>query len=86
MSDRLLLSELQRCHVVSDSGRRIGRVFDVRVREEDDAPPRLEALVVGPRGLLRRLGVGRGSGTEVPWRAVVRRDGSTLVARDTAAT
>jgi hypothetical protein len=68
--------------VVGGDGRRIGRVFDVRVvRDQDGGPPRVDALLVGPRGLLRRLGIGRGTTTEVRWSDVVRREGTSLVAQ-----
>lgn len=85
------LSELLKREVVSESGRRLGRVHDVR-GELVEGHLRVTGLVAGKLGILERYGVGtHGSGGPgqakvhghpiIPWDRVVR-VGSTVVVRD----
>jgi sporulation protein YlmC with PRC-barrel domain len=84
---RLCLSDLQRLHVVTEDGERIGHVFDIASRlEQPDQPPVLETLLIGRGGLARRLGVGRGRVTEVAIGDVVRIGDGEIVVRRQART
>jgi sporulation protein YlmC with PRC-barrel domain len=82
------LSDLLGLEVRTQSGDRIGRVYDVRA----ELRPRslaITGLVVGRLGLLERLGLGApGTATRVrakdvvPWTAVVRADRRGVVVED----
>jgi sporulation protein YlmC with PRC-barrel domain len=85
------LSELLNREVVSESGRRLGRVHDVR-GELVAGHLRVTGLVAGKLGILERFGVGtHGSGGPrqakvhghpiIPWERVVR-VGAEVVVRD----
>jgi hypothetical protein len=90
------LSEIIRSQVVTESGERLGHVFDVRVARRANSSPdradqqwRITGVVVGRRGLRERVGFvsGRRSAPTldrdfIPWDAILRLDGETLVARD----
>ncbi len=68
--DRLALSGLIGRVVRDRSGRRLGRVYEVRGHWEEDGSVVLDELLVGRRALLRRL---RGPGPHergIPWAAV----------------
>jgi hypothetical protein len=80
---RLRLSSLQRCEVVTESGDRVGHVFDVATDLVDpSAPPAVRALLLGRAGLARRLGIGRGRAGAVSIDDVVAlRQGQVLVRR-----
>jgi sporulation protein YlmC with PRC-barrel domain len=74
------LSSLQRRKVVTEAGRSLGRVYDLR----GDLKPRsldVVGLVVGQRGLLEHLGAVKREEC-IPWDAVVRIDGKRIVVRD----
>lgn len=82
------LSELLGTEVVTESGRRLGQVHDVRaeVRPRSVA---ITGLVIGRLGYLERLGVGapesRGRNLKrdvVAWSRVVRADARGIVVRD----
>jgi sporulation protein YlmC with PRC-barrel domain len=85
------LSVLLDRKVVTESGRSLGRAFDVRGESRSDGFVVI-ALVVGQRGLLERLGIGnprRGrrrhkqwDRSTVPWEAVLRLQGGRIVVRD----
>jgi sporulation protein YlmC with PRC-barrel domain len=84
------LSELLGTTVRSESGRKLGRVRDVRA---ELAPRSLKVtgLVVGGLGGLERLGIGApGSAARIrtrdviPWEAVVRADRRGIVVREAA--
>jgi sporulation protein YlmC with PRC-barrel domain len=85
------LSELLNREVISESGRRLGHVHDVR-GELVEGRLRVIGLVAGKPGILERYGVGtHGSGGPaqakvhghpiIPWDQVVR-VGSKVVVRD----
>jgi sporulation protein YlmC with PRC-barrel domain len=83
-------TDLLGTEVATESGRALGRVHDLRA---DLTPRTLEitGLVVGPAGLVERLGIGAPeSGARirtrdvVPWSAVLRADRSRIVVRDDA--
>lgn len=85
------ISELLKREVVNESGRRLGRVHDVR-GELVGGQLRVTGLVAGRLGILERFGVGtHGSGGPrqakvhghpiIPWEHVVR-VGSQVVVRD----
>jgi sporulation protein YlmC with PRC-barrel domain len=70
--------------VVTESGRRIGRCHDMRA-VLGRGLPRVEAVVVGHRGRLERLGIGTPRAhtpNAVPWDAVLRIEGDRIVVRD----
>ena len=70
--------------VETQSGRRLGRCHDMRA-VLGRGLPRIDALVVGHRGRLERLGIGTPrahSPNAVPWEAVVRIEGDRIVVRD----
>jgi sporulation protein YlmC with PRC-barrel domain len=85
------LSELLGRRVVCESGKKLGRVHDVR-GELVDGRLRITGLAAGDLGILERYGVGtHGSGGPgrakvhghaiIPWQRVVR-VGSEVVVRD----
>jgi sporulation protein YlmC with PRC-barrel domain len=82
------LSELLSLTVTTESGRKLGRVHDVRALLRPRSV-RVDGFVVGTFGLVERLGIGapasgqRVRGREVvPWSAVVRCDRGGIVVRD----
>jgi sporulation protein YlmC with PRC-barrel domain len=86
------LSDLLDRVVVTESGEKLGRCFDVR-GERKGTKLEVTGLVIGPRGLLERLGIGPSRGEAkrhhkvwahdaVPWKAVVRLAGGRIVVKD----
>lgn len=82
------LSELIGREVVDETGRRFGKVFDVRASATGDEPPVLVGLVVGRGGLVERVFGSRMAGERllsplpiVPWAHVVRVERETVVVR-----
>jgi sporulation protein YlmC with PRC-barrel domain len=86
------LSELLDRQVVTESGRSLGRAFDVRGRWTGKEV-QVTALVVGRGGFLERLGIGSSQGERrrhhktwkhdtVPWEAVLRLQDGRIVVRD----
>jgi sporulation protein YlmC with PRC-barrel domain len=85
------LSDLLHRKVVTESGRSLGHVHDLRAEQRGD---RLfvTAILVGRRAFLQHFGVGvtagrqgtklRASAGTVPWEAVVRFSSGTIVVRD----
>jgi hypothetical protein len=79
------LTDLLGAELVTESGERLGHVFDVRVKrdprssaERADQQWRVDALLYGEKGLIERFGlfaarqrVARGRHDELPWRDVV---------------
>jgi len=81
-------SELLRLDVRTESGEKLGRVYDVRA-ELTMRSLKVTGLVVGRLGLLERLGVGAPESQDhirthdlIPWNAVVRADRRGIVVRD----
>jgi len=67
--------------VEDQSGRRIGRVFEARGHWDGDGSIVIDELLVGRRGLLRRL---RGPGPDahgIPWQAVMEVAEERIVVR-----
>ena len=82
------LGELLGIQVRTESGERIGRVYDVRGELTRQAL-KVTGLVVGRAGVLERLGLGAPESEVrirtrdvVPWSAVVRVDRRGVVVRD----
>jgi sporulation protein YlmC with PRC-barrel domain len=76
------LSSLLRRQVVTESGRSLGRCYDVR-GELTATRLRITGLCVGRRAWLEHLGVRpHAERTVVPWEAVVRIEGDRFVVRD----
>ncbi len=84
------LSSFLRARVVTESGRSVGRCYDVRA-ELSSSSLRVTGLVVGRRGLLEHFGLGAGASASgarvrergtVPWDAVVRLERGRIVVRD----
>lgn len=82
------LTDLLGLSVQTESGERLGRVHDVRA-EVTSKEVRVTGLVVGPLGILERLGFGdprsralARSKDIVRWSAVVRADRRGVVVRD----
>ena len=85
------LSELLHRKVVTESGRRLGHVHDLRAEQRGD---RLFVtnVLIGRRAFLEHFGLGVSAGKQgtklrtsagsVPWDAVVRLSSGTLVVRD----
>jgi sporulation protein YlmC with PRC-barrel domain len=69
--------------VVTESGRELGKCRDLRASLGRGRPV-VEAVVVGRRGWLEHLGIGRPTGLRnaVSWEAVVRIEGDRIVVRD----
>jgi sporulation protein YlmC with PRC-barrel domain len=87
----MTLGELLNREAVTESGRRLGRLHDLRGELAGDRL-RVTGLVAGGPGVLERFGVGtHGSGgprqakvhghSAVPWKRVIR-VGSKIVVRD----
>ena len=91
-SDVLKLSKLLELRVEDEDGRALGHVHDVRVRRRPDGPGyRVDGLIVGPRGLLVRLGWRRARDPAplsphdvLPWDSVVAIEPERLVVRSGA--
>ena len=78
------LSSLLRREVVTESGRSLGRCYDLR-GELTATKLKVTGLHVGRKGWLAHLGAASGgSRSVVPWEAVVRIEGDRIVVRDEA--
>jgi sporulation protein YlmC with PRC-barrel domain len=85
------LSGLLHREVVTESGRRLGHVHDVRAEQHGDRLV-ITAVLVGRRALLEHFGLGIAAGKHgrkrrtaaaaVSWDAVVRLTSGTVVVRD----
>ena len=76
------LSSLLRRRVVTESGRELGRCYDLR-GELTATKLRVTGLCVGGRAWLEHLGVrGHDRHTTIPWDEVVRVEGKRIVVRD----
>jgi hypothetical protein len=79
------LARLEGLVLRTEDGRRLGRVFDLRMHRSpapDLWPDEVESLVYGTVGLLERLGLRAAQTRTVPWRDVVGvRDGALIVRR-----
>jgi sporulation protein YlmC with PRC-barrel domain len=78
-------SDLIGCELRTQSGRRLGRVHDLRAQATDGSWL-LTGLVIGQRGVLARL-VGSSvdpliQGDVIPWRAVTALEDSLITVRD----
>ena len=90
------LTDLLGATLVTESGQRLGHVFDVRVKrdprsssERADQKWKLDALLYGERGLTARFGlfaarerVSRGRHDELPWNEVVAIAAGEITVRD----
>jgi sporulation protein YlmC with PRC-barrel domain len=90
------LTDLLGARLVTESGERLGHVFDVRVKRDPRSSPeradqkwKLDALLYGERGLITRFGlfgarerVSRGKHEELPWREVVAIAAGEITVRD----
>lgn len=87
------VSDLIGAHLVTESGERLGRVFDVNVRrpggEGAEGPWQIDALVYGERGMASRFGVvlvkqwvAAGRHDEVAWERVVGIGPGEVTVRD----
>jgi sporulation protein YlmC with PRC-barrel domain len=76
------LSELLGRKVVDQSGRRLGRVYELKGRWERDGTIVIEELILDRGGLRRRLrGPGGPEEQAIPWEAVVEMPDETVVVR-----
>jgi hypothetical protein len=77
------LSRLELLELRTEDGRRLGRVFGLRMHRSpapDLWPDEVESLVYGTLGLLERLGLRAARTRTMPWREVVGvRDGALIV-------
>ena len=77
------VAALGRMQVCTEDGRRLGRVFDVRVRwdaKHTGTPARVTELLYGTSGLLEQLGIRRQRSRAIAWRDVIAiRDGKIIV-------
>jgi sporulation protein YlmC with PRC-barrel domain len=81
LGERGALSELLGRKVVDQSGRRLGRVREVRGHWEDDAVV-FDELILDSGGLRRRLrGPGGPEKQAIPWAQVVELEDETVVVR-----
>jgi hypothetical protein len=67
--------------VETADGKLLGHVFDLRCRwraVEDDAP-RLEEIIIGPRGWFERIGLRRTKPSSVHWYRVESMRGNVIV-------
>jgi hypothetical protein len=67
--------------VETADGKLLGHLFDLRCRwrAKEDAAPRLEELVLGPAGLLERIGLRRTKPSTVHWYRVESIRGNVIV-------
>jgi sporulation protein YlmC with PRC-barrel domain len=78
------LSSFLRREVVTESGRSLGRCYDLR-GELSATTLRVTGLCIGRRALLEHLGIrAQKPQAIVPWEAVVRIEGKRIVVRDDA--
>jgi sporulation protein YlmC with PRC-barrel domain len=78
------LSSILRRQVVTDTGRSLGRCYDLR-GELSANQLRITGLSVGRRGLLEHLGIREQKPRAVvPWSSVVRIEGKRIIVRDSA--
>jgi sporulation protein YlmC with PRC-barrel domain len=83
------LSELLGCEVLTESGRSLRRVWEVRA-EPSGGELRLVGLLVGRFALAQRLGLwprqprraSDAAGEGIPWNAVVRLEPGRIIVRD----
>ena len=76
------LSSILRRQVVTDTGRSLGRCYDLR-GELSANQLCITGLSVGRRGLLEHLGIREQKPrTVVPWSSVVRIEGKRIIVRD----
>jgi len=85
------LSELLHRKVVTESGRRLGHVHDLRAEQRGDRLV-VTHVLIGRRAFLEQFGLGRSAGRQgtklrrsaraVPWDSVVRFSFGALVVRD----
>jgi sporulation protein YlmC with PRC-barrel domain len=78
-------SELIGLPVEDRSGRRLGRVFEAHGHWERDGSIVLDELLVGRRGLWRRLRGPDREGRGIPWQAVTEVAGDRIVVAVTEA-
>jgi hypothetical protein len=90
------LTDLLGARLVTESGERLGHVFDVRVKRDPRSSPeradqkwKLDALLYGEQGLIARFGlfaarehVSRGRHEELPWSEVVAIAAGEITVRD----
>jgi sporulation protein YlmC with PRC-barrel domain len=90
------VSEVLGSIVNTESGQKLGHVYDVRVQRDPRSSPRsagqkwtVTGLVVGGRGMLERFGVSGARKQEpilqrdlVPWSAIVRVRAGEVVVKD----
>jgi sporulation protein YlmC with PRC-barrel domain len=70
--------------VETESGRSLGKCRDLRASIGRGLPT-VDAIIVGERGRLEHLGIGKRSAhgrDAVPWDAVVKIEGARIVVRD----
>jgi sporulation protein YlmC with PRC-barrel domain len=78
------LSSILRRHVVTDSGRSLGRCYDLR-GELSAGRLSITGLCIGRRGWLEHLGIReKKPPTCIPWSSVVRIEGKRIIVRDIA--
>ena len=70
--------------VISENGERLGRVFDLRSEGEPEhgAPANdrvITELLYETQGILERLGLKKRVAKSIPWQAVKRIEGKTIV-------
>ena len=82
-------TDLIGCVVRTEGGEKLGRVHDLRAHAAGDGDWILMGLVVGPAGLLARLGAGGDEavrrGNVIPWEAITSLDDGLVVVRDVLA-
>jgi sporulation protein YlmC with PRC-barrel domain len=79
------LSSLLRRKVVTESGRNLGRCYDLR-GELTTTKLRVTGICVGGHAWLEHLGIGsHHPRTVIPWNAVVRIEGKRIIVKDDAA-
>ena len=78
------LSSLLRREVVTESGRSLGRLYDLR-GELTTTNLRITGLCIGRRALLEHLGIrAQKPHTVISWETVVRIEGKRIIVRDDA--
>jgi sporulation protein YlmC with PRC-barrel domain len=84
------LSSIVRRKVVTESGDKLGRCYDVR-GELTQSRLKVTGLVIGRQGRLEHFGIGAQAsassnrvrdGDVIPWEAIIRFEADTIVVRD----
>jgi hypothetical protein len=76
--ETLAFSQLIGTPVTDESGRKLGRVFEVQAHREPDGAIVVDELLVGPRALLKRLRDPSVKAQGIAWASIVELDADRI--------